>query len=254
MRELTELYEAASRFRRLASDAERAFSDGLRVGDGVRRAVRQRQAERPNEADCEAIEVAAGRLRDLSRELSTGDDLAELSNALARGDADRAGRLACAMFAGLAAAEPRPEAGFRAVSVRERSRRGEGIVHHAHLATRLAGEIERGLAAVPMCADPDERSIAIAAPEPIALSPSFEGAGSEIALRVDLRSCDAPVLWQHQTGDLWIFADRLGGPFSVAIAAEADDEWWAASPLPYPSYADALAQALAERSIPVIRA
>lgn len=254
MRELTDLYESASRFRHLASDCERAFADGLRVADGVRRAARQGHRDRPDASDCEALAVPVRRLQEMLRDLEGSASLGDFRRAIAGGEAARAAQLACEVFAGLKPADPPPEAGYRGLAVRERGRRGEGIIHHDALAARLAMEIEGGLSPALARTGDGERSLSIAdLPEPIALSPSFDGCGSEVALRIGLERSDVPVLLQEQTGDLWIFRPRLAGPLSVVLAREADDEWWAASPVPYAAYATALEGALASRSIAVIR-
>jgi hypothetical protein len=88
-------------------------------------------------------------------------------------------------------------------------------------------------------------------PEPIALSPSLAGCGSEIALVRASSDLGEALLEDTASGDLLVFSRRLVGPFSVALAAEADDEWWAASSFGYADYRAQLAEALRAQGLVV---
>ncbi|HZR79784.1 MAG TPA: hypothetical protein VFD92_01720 [Candidatus Binatia bacterium] len=257
MRRLTDLHGTGILLFAAASVAERAFADALRVGDVVRRAVRQGRRDRPDASDSAAIEEAARRIEVAIADAERAPEVAELGRSVAAGEVVRSAELARCVFAGLEPlAQPAAAVGYRSEALRERRRGGETLPAPPDLATRLA---RRALA--PVTGDwseiaaatgglPDTRPLDLAMPPPIVLSPSLAGCGSEVALRVPLPSA-AAVLRHADSGDLWVLAASLPAPGAVALLAQADDEWWAASPVPWERYSAELTSALREAGVAV---
>jgi hypothetical protein len=257
MRRLTDLHAEATRYRAAAAAGERAFADGLRVGDGVRRAVRQGARERPDDADCAALEDAAERVAVALAMVADLPEIGALNDALPR-DPALAAELACRVFAGLEREASPPAHGYRAHAVRERRRGGESLPAPEALAARLAELARRGISAArrvasegapPVAGSSPALDATPAVPDPVVLSPSLAASGSELALRVALDALPAPVLRHAGTGDLWVFSPAPLAPAEVAWLSDADDEWWAASPIPYREYGERLLAALASHGI-----
>ena len=246
LRDLTDLHATASRLRGLEAAAERTFATGLRIGDQVRRAVRQRRSDRPNEHDCAVVETAIAELRaPLDDTLSSGP-VRDLRAAIAAGDPVAAAERAIEVFARIAAAHPPPRFGFRSISLRRRRRReGEALRAPEEVAVEIASLSDTGLAAE----DSDPGSGSDGLPEAIALAPSLESCDSEVAIRFDIGAGGLPVFRHLDSGAIWIFAAKLTASASAVAAGDPDDEWWAASPIPYRRYVERLSQALEERGV-----
>jgi hypothetical protein len=241
-----ERHAVASRLQGTAALAEDVLAAAMRVGDGVRRALRDGGARRPNDADCDALAELASRL-----EGATDAQLAEpvaidLRRATSAGDMTAAASLALELFAGLARPATLPALLYWGVTARRRSRSGETLVHPLALADEILAESRAGLG--PASGDGADEAML---PEPIALSPSFAGCGAEIALVRSSADLGDALLADDASGDLLVFSRRLAGPFSVALAAEADDEWWSASSFGYADYCAQLADALRAQGLAV---
>ncbi|MFN8603601.1 MAG: hypothetical protein U0842_24255 [Candidatus Binatia bacterium] len=241
-----ERHAVASRLQGTAGLAEEVLADAMRVGDAVRRALRDGNGDRPNEADCERLDGLAGRLEAATDALLAQPLAADLRRAAAAGDIGVAARLALALFAGLERPAAIPDVVYTGVNARRRSRSGETLVHPEALADEIAARIAEGIA--PASGDAADEAML---PEPIALTASFEGVGSEIALARATSDIAEDLVEDMASADVLVFSRRLAGPFSVALAAEADDEWWAASSFPWTDYRAQLASALRARNIEV---
>jgi len=276
LRGLVGAHAGAARFRATELEAERLLGDGLRIADAVRRAARRGEASRPDPADCAHLARIVERLNELTNATRTGASALALREAWLRGDLARTADLACELFAGLDREWSPPAHAYAALALRRRMRGrsgsggsdageaapAEALIHPERLADEIASRIEAGLAAEPggrVGARPPSRGTASPAaeaeedlPEPLVLAPSLAGCESEVAIRIRSDAIAAPILRHRASGELWIFTTRLGGPFEVAAAREADDEWWAASPLGYASYLTALAQALERKRIAIV--
>jgi hypothetical protein len=254
LRDLTELHDEVARFRALRHTSERAFADALRVGDMVRRAVRQGRPDRPALEDVTALEALVDRLRGAFLALRDDADLAGLERCLAAGDLEAAADRACRLFAALERATPAPPLAYSALPLRSRRRDMESLLAPEEVAERAARRIAAGL--VPTArearevADADTRTGLPAVPEPLVLSPSLAASGGEIAIGVALQGL--PILQHLESGNLWVFCPRLAGPFSIVAARQPEDEWWAASPLPYGDFLARLRTALGERSLELV--
>jgi hypothetical protein len=234
-----ERHAVASRLQGTAALADDVLSDAMRIGDGVRRALRSGTESRPSDGDCDALAELARRLEDATDAQLAEPIASALRHASGAGEMARAAALALDLFAGLARPTSVPERLYSSVTARRRARTGETLVHPAALADEIATRSREGLG--PASGDGAAEATL---PEPIALSPSFAGCGSEIALvRASADLADA-LLEDTASGDLLVFSRRLAGPFSIALAPEADDEWWAASSFGYIDYRQQLADAL----------
>jgi hypothetical protein len=241
---LVESYRSGAEMRASAAVAEAILAEGMRLGDDVRRRARGAGGTRPTPDDVAALEVMIGRLEQAVAAARAQPEMAELQRAIAAARGDRSAELAVGLFSDLERIAP-PEHAFFPLPVRRHSRDlGETLPEPEALVAEIRALLARGLS------PPDAPG---GAPEPIVLAPSWDAAGSEVALR--LRGGDiAPVVLRHEpSGDLWCFASVLPGPFTVCLARDAEDEWWAASPLPYPRYATAVAERLAAAGIPCER-
>ncbi|MEW6272651.1 MAG: hypothetical protein AB1689_25510, partial [Thermodesulfobacteriota bacterium] len=137
---------------------------------------------------------------------------------------------------------------YVARTVRRRADQGEVLVHPETLARELAETSRAGVGlASGAKSDGDDGAL----PEPIALSPSFAGCGCEVAVRRRTDDLRTALLEDTASGDLLLFTERVPGPFSVAVAPDADDEWWAASALRWPSYRAGLVEALERLGVAV---
>ena len=242
-----ERHAVASRLQGTAGLAEEVLADAMRVGDAVRRALRDGSGDRPNEADCERLDGLAGRLEAATDALLAQPLAGDLRHAAASGAVGAAARLALALFAGLERPAMIPDVLYSPVNARRRSRSGETLVHPEALADEIAARIAEGVG--PASGDAADEAML---PEPIALTASFEGVGSEIALARDTFDIAEHLLEDVASGDVLVFSRRLGGPFAVALASEADDEWWAASSFSWADYRAQLARALRARNIDVL--
>ena len=270
-------HAGAARFRATEVEAERLLGDGLRIADAVRRAARRGEASRPDPADCAHLARIVERLNELANATRTGAPALALREAWRQGDLARTADLACELFGGLDRESSPPAHAYAALSLRRRMRgrsvsgggnagetaSAEALIHPEGLADEIARRIEAGLAAEPRgkvgalpasrgTASPAFQVAGEALPEPLILAPALAGCESEVAIRIRTDAIAAPILRHRASGELWIFATRLGGPFEVAAARQADDEWWAASPLGYASYLTALAQALGRKRIALV--
>lgn len=253
LRALADLHGEASRFRRSRAEAERALAAGLRIGDDVRRALPRGHAARPSNSDVAALEAIVARLGRVMLEIPASPEVAGLARSLAAGDLAAAATQACRVFAAIELVARPPDFAYATLATRTRRRDGESLLDPEELAGQAQRRIAAGLATEPAAtADAETLGGPLVTPEPLVLAPSLESSGTEVAIRTATRDLGAPLLRQAETGDLWVFTARLPGPFVVAAACEADDEWWAASPVPYPDYVERLRDALAGRSIPLV--
>lgn len=241
-----ERHAVASRLQGTAGLAEEVLAAAMRLGDAVRRALRDRTEDRPNEADCQQLGGLACRLEAATDALLAQPLAADLRHAAASGDIASAARLALSLFAGLERPAAIPGVLYSAVSARRRSRSGETLVHPEALADEIAARVQQGVG--PASGEAADEAML---PEPIALTASFEGVGSEIALVRDASDIADHLLEDVASGDVLVFSRRLAGPFAVGLAAEADDEWWAASSFAWDDYRTQLADALRARNIDV---
>ena len=242
---LAALHREAASLRATAAAAERALAAGLRLASRIRRRARG-SGPRPGAEDAAALEEIADALeRALERALAA-PEVAGLAEAVARGRAERAAELAPEVFQGLARLRAAPDAAllsplpFR----RTRPQAGEALPAPEEAAALVRERLRQGLG------PPPPRLAGLT--EPIVLSlPS--PARPSLALRLRAGDVAAPLLLHGPSGDVWVFASRLAGPFSVSIGRAADDEWWAASPVSLEDYADQLEAALARDGIRVVR-
>ena len=255
LRRLTDLHGVAVVLAGCSDEAERAFADGLRVGDQVRRAVRQGRPDRPGVADAEAIEAVSAGLREVvTRRLASGE-VARLREALASRDPSAIARASQEVYADLAIPDPTPRVACRGLRLRRRRGGFETLVAPA----TLAGEIEaaRRLGAAPN--QPNEpagpgdevASLLGGLPEPVVLDPAPEATGSEVCLAWEVRDLASDPLLCLRSGDLWLFAPNPEARAAVAIANEPEDEWWQASEVGWEAWSADLRRRLAERGIEV---
>lgn len=243
-----ERHAVASRLRATADLAERALADAMRVGDGVRRARRGGPSARPDDEDRRTLAGLAAEL-DAATDAVLRDHAAlALRRAAAAGDGPLAARLALDLFVGLARPSVVPVRVYVGLRVRRRGPDGETLVHPEAMADEITRAAREGIGPESGVAAAVEEPLL---PEPIALGPSFEGCGSEVALVRATAGLAGALLEDSASGDLVLFDARVGGPFSVALASDADDEWWAASSLGYVEYRRQLAAALAARGVDV---
>jgi len=241
-----ERHAVASRLRATAELAERALADAMRVGDAVRRARRAGPSERPDEADRRALASLASGLDAATDSVLRAEPALALRRAAAAGASSLAARLALDLFVGLERPAHMPEHVFVGLRVRRRARSGETLVHPVALADEIAAAARDGLGPESgVAAEADEPLL----PEPIALAPSFLACGAEVALRRPTTGIAESLLEDGASGDLVLFDARVEGPFSVVLARNADDEWWAASSFAYTDYRQQLAAALETRGL-----
>jgi hypothetical protein len=231
---VVERHALACRLRAAAPAAEQALASAVRTGDAVRRAVRG-GAPRPDGGDCAALASLAHDLDGAIGRAAGEDAAVALRAAVAAGEGARAARHAVRVFVDLAAPRELPAFVHRPVQVRRRAGRGETLVHPEDLAQELAAASRDGIRGAP--------AGATELPEALVLSPSFAACGAEIALRRGAAELREALVEDAGSGDLLAFT-AVPGPFEVALAAAADDEWWAASPIGYGAYRARLEQAL----------
>jgi hypothetical protein len=247
LQQVVDRHAVASRLQRTTRLADEVLATALRLGDGVRRALRAGERARPDQADCAQLTTLARRLEQATDAALSEDATRELRDAAARGRGEEAAELALTVFAGLTRPGALPPYVYLARTVRRRARSGETLVHPETLAREIAASSRDGVGPASGPARGDDGEL----PEPVALSPSFAGCGSEVALRLRTADLGPALLEDTASGDLLVFTDRVAGPFAVALAAEAEDEWWAASPLGWPSYRAGLVEALARLGVSV---
>lgn len=244
-------HAVASRLRETVDVAETSLGQALRVGDAVRRALRGGAAQRPDDGDCrELADLAAALETAIERALASAT-AGSLRRAIALDRKDEAAALALELFAGLTRPTAIPAHLFVAVGARRRSRDGETLVHPAALAAEIAARQRDGVG--PASGDPDAQDETVL-PEPIALAPSFAACATEIALRRPSGDLAGALVEDHASADLLIFGVRVPGPFTVVLAPEADDEWWAAGTTSYTSYCAQLTAELSRLGIVAERA
>lgn len=241
-----ERHAVASRLQGTALLAEEVLAAAMRAGDAVRRALREGTVDRPSLDDCDELARLARRLEDATDALLAEPLAAELRRAVAAAALDESARIALALFAGLARPAAMPAQLYAPLVARRRSRSGEALVHPVALAEEIAVLSRDGLGPASGL-DAEEASL----PEPVALAPTFSGCGSEVALVRSSTGLEEALLEDAASGDLLIFSRRLPGPFSVALATAAEDEWWAASAFRYADYRGQLSDALAARGVTV---
>jgi hypothetical protein len=241
-----ERHAVASRLKSTVALAEQTLTMALRVGDGVRRALRNGTADRPNEDDCRQLEDLATRLEAATDEALVARTAQALREAAAAGRTTEAAQLAAQLFAGLVRPAALPLFVYVGLTARRRARSGETLVHPAALAEEIAARNRDGLGPASGITPAEEGPVL---PEPIALAASFDSSASEIALRRPTLELADGLLEDTASGDLLVFSARIAGPFTVLLAREADDEWWAASSTPYASYCAELVSALTRLGI-----
>jgi hypothetical protein len=236
-------YRAAAEMRASAALAESVLADGMRLGDEVRRRARAAGGA-PTAADVAALEEMVARLDTAIASTRAQPEMLALRSAIAGDARERSAALAAGLYADVELVAP-PDHVFSPVAVRRHRRDlGETLPEPEALAEEIRALLSRGITA------PAE---ATGSPEPIVLAPSWEAAAAEVALRLPGSDVGAKVLRHAPSGDLWCFAPQLRGGFAVCIAREAEDEWWAASPIPYPAYARRLEESLAAAGVPCER-
>lgn len=242
---LAALQREAASLRATAAAADRALAAGLRLASRMRRRLRS-SGERPGGSEVAELEsISDGLERDLERALRA-PEVTALAEAVAAGSGDRAADLALSVYHGLARlrAEPRAALLWPLPFRRRRPGLGEALPAPEESAALVREIAREGLAPAP--------SRLSGLTEPVVLTlPS--AARPAIALSVRAGDLPAPPLLHGPSGDVWCFAARVGGPFAVAVAREAEDEWWQAGPVSVEDYARALEAALAEDGIPVLR-
>jgi len=243
-----ERHAVASRLQATVVLAEEILGAALRVGDGVRRTLRDGGSGRPNDDDCRQLESLATRL-EKATDVALGETTAcALRRAAAGGEAAEAARLALQLFAGLTRPAIVPASLYVGLTVRRRVQRAETLVHPGALALEIQQRSREGLPTSSAAGGEPEAAGPIL-PEPIPLAASFAASGSEIALRRPTLDLRPALLEDSASGDLLVFTERLNGPFSVVLARAADDEWWAASSTPYERYSGELIEALSSLGI-----
>lgn len=240
-----ERHAVASRLQSTAALAEEVLAAAMRTGDGVRRALRE-GADRPSAHDCDALARLARRLEDATDALLAEPLAADLRRAVAAGEMVASAGLALDLFAALHRPLAVPSQLYAGLAARRRSRGGETLVHPAALAEEITTRSREGLGPA-SGDDADHASL----PEPIALAPTFDGCGSEIALVRASAGLEDALLEDSASGDLLVFTRRLPGPFSVALASDAEDEWWVASSFRYADYRQQLIAALTMKGVTV---
>lgn len=240
---LVERYREGAELAESARESEAILAIGMRLGDEVRRRSRGRapgSSVGPTPEEVAAVEDLATRLEEIVTAARTAPAVDALRSAIAAGDDAGVASLASRVFVGLVA-EPTPPHLYRPVAIRRRVRgAGETLPEPDALVAELAAIREEGISA------PVERT---GVPEPIVLAPTWDAAGAELTLRIRGADLGALLLHHQPSGDRWLFTPRLAGRFDVCLAREAEDEWWAASPIPYPMYADRVAELLAVRGM-----
>lgn len=226
------LYRIGAELSASAAEAEAAFRALQRRGSAIRRRRRRGESRGAESADLAVIEDLTERLAAAIEKACSSSEMGELRRALAEENGKKTAALAVRVFAGLAI-ESAPEVLFRSMTIRRRHRdQGETLPEPAALAREIGALCTGGIPA------PESgRGV----PEPIVLAASWEVSAGELALRI--RGVDVgPDLLHHlASSDWWCFRRRLKVPFVVCLAQNADDEWWSASPIPYPRYAVELA-------------
>src|SRR5882724_884175 len=96
-----ERHAVASRLQSTVGLAEETLSKALRVGDAVRRALRDGGPDRPNDDDCRQLEELATRLEAATDEVLVAHTARTLRAAAAAGRTTEAAQLAAQLFAGL---------------------------------------------------------------------------------------------------------------------------------------------------------
>jgi hypothetical protein len=244
-----ERHAVAGRLQATATLAEHVLASAMRIGDEVRRALRGGGDTRPNDDDCRRLGELADAL-ERATDAALDTPLARaLRAACASGDALRGATLALELFSGVARPQDLPSSVYVAVAARRRARTGETLLHPVALADELAERSRSGLRPA-SGAEADDALL----PEPIALARSLDASGAEIALCRTTTGLEDVLLEDSAAGDLLVFSRDLAGPFSVALASDADDEWWAASSFRWPDYRRELEAALRERGIDVAAA
>lgn len=253
LRELTTLHGATVGLFACVEASERAFADGLRVGDQVRRAVRQGRRDRPGASDVEAITAITGRLREAALGCLASAEVARFREALAAGTPADVASAARAVFADLESPEPVPARACRGLRLRRRQRGFETLVAPAALAAEI---VEALLLGRPEASEPpagDEVLAALARlPEPVILDRGPDGSGSEVSLSWALADLRSEPLLCLRTGDLWFFEPDPVARAAVAIASEPEDEWWQASEIPWRDWSSDLRRRLADHAIEVL--
>ena len=234
------LHRSGAELRASAGLAEEILAEGMRLGDGVRRRARGAAGTPPTGEDVAALEGMIRRLDEAVTAAREQPEMVALRRAIADGSTERSAELAEQLYAGLERIAP-PEFLFFPMAVRRHTRDlGETLPAPEALVREIQSCLTEGLAA-----PEDETSL----PEPIVGAPTWDAAGSEVALRLSGRDVGTALLRHEASGDLWCFAQRLRGHFTVCLARSADDEWWTASPIPFDRYARRIETLLAEAGL-----
>jgi hypothetical protein len=207
----------------------------MRLGDEVRRRARGAAGIPPTARDVAVLEELIARLEEAITGARARPEMIELERVIAAVDLEQSARLAARLYSELVLVAP-PEHVFSSIPLRRHSRDlGEVLPDPAALAEEIRSLLSAGIIA---------NHAAGEMPEPIVLAASWEAAGGELALRLRGTDLGAVVPRHEPSGDLWCFAPVLRGPFTICIAQRAEDEWWAASPIPFERYAQRVAALL----------
>lgn len=258
--ELGELYGGAKRFRALGAQAEGELLPRIEaIAAHLRSLVRQDTLD-ASSVDAAAAEISALRARwqNALDEVRAGDAYRAALEAWHAGRQDRLRELLPAVLAGLQAVDPPPRL-FLGVSLSS-GRRRPGT--SPFLAPREAAEKVEAIRRQGIPVDENQRVRPGAAVDDWwdaelahhELYDDQDAVESPLALTYAGPELGLPVF--AVAGELGfrlfrLYPRVLAAPFSIALRAEAEDEWWQALEEPYAAFRDALAAELRARGFAV---
>jgi hypothetical protein len=245
--ELGALYTAARTFTPLAEAAERELLPQLSTFSSHLRAL-----NRSGEMAQDDVDAASQRILDLRTAwrgrldgVRSSSTYRQTADALRRDEQSALAVLIPQLFARLEVAQP-PARLYFAISAAVR-RRGAGsspFLSPAECADKIGAAVRDGLRPFTHGGefwDEDLPSLPGAA--------SFADIDSPFAVSVAGAALKVTVFADDSDLGYRVFAPRLSGELSVAIAAEADDEWWQAFEQSYREFRDELCAELTRRAI-----